>query len=219
MRTCVLLMASALLLSSAALAQESPDFGPEGGDWALQFQITEDFTLSDFQGSIVSVKYHSSDRSAWRAGLGLEFDSNTDERERTTGGVPGALLSSEFSRQTVRLDLQYLRYANPVAKIQFLFGGGPFGAFDHRATESFVDGMSQGRQESDRWEAGLSGLLGVEWFVASRLSLHAEYGLEFVYAQTTASADNPVSDQKSSQNGETWAFGARGVLLGVSAYF
>ena len=127
--------------------------------------------------------------------------------------------STEFSSQAARLDLQYLRYANPDAAIQFLFGGGPFAGFDNRSHESFADGVSRTREENDRWEAGVSGLLGVEWFVARKLSLHAEYGFEFAYGKRTASVVDSVSGNISSIDGESTGFGSRSVLLGVSAYF
>ena len=51
-----------IILPLSAAAQDDSALQP--GAWALQFQVTENFTLDDFQGSVVSVKYHSSAKSA-----------------------------------------------------------------------------------------------------------------------------------------------------------
>jgi hypothetical protein len=53
------------------------------GKYALQFQISENFTLSDFQGAILSGKYHLGKRSAIRLGLSINFDDSDSDREIT----------------------------------------------------------------------------------------------------------------------------------------
>ena len=213
------LLIACLIVPAASRAQEGSGGSNLDGKWALQFQITHNFTLDAFQGSVLSAKYHSSAQNAWRAGLGFEFDSSTSERTTADAGVEDPPLSSANSQQAVQLDLQYLRYANPDAKVQFLFGGGPLAGYGSRSSEGYEDGVSRGRQENDRWNVGVSGVLGVEWFVASRVSIHAEYGVEFVYAKTTVTTKNDLLDTEGSQDTEGWGIGPRDVLFGVSAYF
>lgn len=216
MRTLVSLLILVFLTVSARAQEES---ALQPGAWALQFQITEDFTLDDFQGSIVSVKYHSSAKSAWRAGLELDFSSREESRERTLSGVPQPGVNAEYSRSSATLGLQYVRYANPASKVVFLFGGGPFFGFDNRSTEYTYEEPTPSPIEDSRdsWSAGVSGFVGVEWRVASRIGIHAEYGFEYEHAEITDEAERV--DASETRSSDSDSFGARTVLLGVSAYF
>jgi hypothetical protein len=63
------------------------------------------------------------------------------------------------------------------------------------------------------------GLRRVEWLVASRVSIHVEYGVESVYAKTVVTTKNVLQDTEGSQDGETRDIGPPDVLFGVSAYF
>jgi hypothetical protein len=51
------------------------------GKFALQFQITDNFQLSSFQGAILSGKYHFSSRDAVRLSLSLDFGDSKNEIE------------------------------------------------------------------------------------------------------------------------------------------
>ena len=53
------------------------------GKFALQFQISENFTLSNFQGAILSGKYQLGKRSAVRLGISLFFDDSRLDRQDT----------------------------------------------------------------------------------------------------------------------------------------
>ena len=214
----VLSMLFLTLLHQPAIAQDNA--GPEGGDWALQFQITDDFKLNQFQGSIISAKYHSSEQNAWRVGLGLDFRSSTEEREDSFEGVPVSSGSSESSLQSVQLGFQYVRYVNPEAKVQFLFGGGPFGMWTSSSLDQFDEaGEPVATSGTDLWEIGLSGLVGVEWFVASRIGLHAEYGFQFGYASSESEQTVIPQDRTGRRERDSVQFEARSVLFGVSVYF
>ena len=51
----------------------------EKGSWSLQFQISENFTLQSFQGSMISTKYHFTEKSALRTGLSISGRSSDIE--------------------------------------------------------------------------------------------------------------------------------------------
>ena len=51
------------------------------GKFALQFRITDNFSLSNFQGTILSGKYHFSKRDAIRLGISLSLSSSDSETE------------------------------------------------------------------------------------------------------------------------------------------
>lgn len=51
--------------------------------FALQFQITDNFSLTDFQGTIFSGKYHFAKREAVRIGLSVSLGDSETETELT----------------------------------------------------------------------------------------------------------------------------------------
>jgi len=211
-----------LVVPTSSHSQEpQPESKPalHPGAWALQFQIDDNFNLGAFQGAIVSAKRHRSDRSAFRVGLGLSVE--VDDVNSTTSRMDSVRNTEtrDESSQFVRLDLQYIRYSNPKAPVKFLFGCGPLVSFsnaDHEMTRE----IGSIKSESTSWTAGVSGLVGVEWFAASRISFHAEYGIELLYRWTNSSSETSTANPTRSEH--TMSMGdlrARGVLFGVSGYF
>ena len=73
-RTLVFVLIAAVLVvvtapgSGTAQETQSPLVG---GAWALQFRVSENFTLSTFEGSVVSLKRHYSPSTALRLGVSL----------------------------------------------------------------------------------------------------------------------------------------------------
>jgi hypothetical protein len=188
-----------------------------GGAWALLFQIDDNFTIDPFQGAVISVKRHYSDRSALRLGLGLAFDMDEISSTISEMDTVKATSKSDGSSQFFRVDLQYVRYANPTAPVKLLFGGGPLVSFSNSDDER-TTGTGSDTVESTAWVAGITGLVGVEWFAASRISLHAEYGMELTYRHSTAKSTNSAQ-RTSEQTRKDGDFRSRGVLFGLSAYF
>ncbi|UCG53342.1 MAG: hypothetical protein JSW58_07255 [Candidatus Latescibacterota bacterium] len=189
------------------------------GAWALQFQVNDNFSLDAFQGAVLSVKRHRSDRSAFRAGLGMGFGIADVNSTVSQNDSVANTENRDESRQFVRLDLQYIRYSNPGSPVKLLFGGGPLVSFSNADTEAARE-IGSVRSESTSWATGISGLVGVEWFAASRISLHAEYGVELLYRYTKSSSEartaNPTHTEQTRHMGD---FQARGVSFGLSAYF
>ena len=71
--------------------------------------------------------------------------------------------------------------------------------------------------DSRAWELGLIGSLGVEWFPARYIGLHAEYGLSFTYNNEKDTRESPAGVQTDKST--SWRFGGEGVLFGLSIYF
>jgi hypothetical protein len=67
------------------------------------------------------------------------------------------------------------------------------------------------------WFAGLSGLLGVEWFPSSTIGIHAEYSVSARYTKGTSDRENPLGAQTSES--KSWSMNGRSVLFGLSVYF
>src|SRR4030042_463659 len=51
------------------------------GKNSFQFRISSNFTLTDFQGSLLSYKYHLTNKLAFRFGVGIGVEDNTYEDE------------------------------------------------------------------------------------------------------------------------------------------
>jgi hypothetical protein len=59
-------------MNSPGVAQnQEANHSLERSTWSLQFQISNNFTLSSFQGSVISAKYHFSKQRAFRFGSAI----------------------------------------------------------------------------------------------------------------------------------------------------
>lgn len=101
------------------------------GKFALQFQITENFSLSNFQGTVFSGKYNFSNRDAIRLGVSVEY---TDLNSDGTRSRPDTNLVDTNSRTTNRFNIvinaQYLYTLTVLNDIGFFMGVGPFLRFE-----------------------------------------------------------------------------------------
>lgn len=91
------------------------------------------------------------------------------------------ILSRDSNSQSLGITLQYLYYSSPHKKLSLYSGSGPSvnisrfeddQAFKQENPRGRVEGRA--KTEESGWSAGLSSVLGVEWFINSRLSLLAE---------------------------------------------
>jgi hypothetical protein len=247
-RACVVFLAAVVLtatlsepVSACDHEKASPDTQKDNslrsGAWALQFAIGSNFTLSSFQGALISVKKHLSPRSALRLGVSAVFGSNDATSNQTTNGsdiLPSELTRTEdYNQQGIQAGLQYLFYPAPAADAHLFFGFGPFGQFSH-TTDNYTDvrlppdpdeTIRTLRGTTDSWGLGLSGLAGVEWFATRCISLHAEYGASLSYSHIRRTRDLADTGYVTSgANGLTetdkaWRFAARYVQFGLSVYF
>ena len=183
------------------------------GAWAVQFRISENFTLSTFAGSILSVKRQFSAHAAVRAGLSLSFETSDFE----TSVQDTTLSKDDVNAFGFRLELQYLRYTRPQGKLSPFWGVGPLVGYMDSGSK-FSSGTTTARQDTRQWDLGMVGSLGVEWFPVSFISVHAEYGLAFTYS-TFRSEQKVDSTQSRVQESSAWRFQGDGVLFGLSLYF
>lgn len=209
----VLFIISASFLPQNQLhAQETPAaHSLRQGSWALQYGVGSDFMLGSLLGSTISFKKHISASHAWQLGLtvGASFSSE-DESDGTR----------ELDQQALALTGHYLVYPlltdQPAETIHFFYGAGPEIAWNrsHQSTE-----LEQGDQADTNtyWSAGISGVVGAEWFVHQRISLNATYRSVLKYARNSRSTEN-VDVEARSQTRNTFQLHSPGVQLGVSVY-
>lgn len=198
---------------ATSTAQETSRSPLDGGTWALQFRISDNFTLSNFSGSIISLKRHYSARSAFRAGFSLLLSSGSAETDRS-GMTPPA--EKDDDHIGLLIDLQYVRYWNPAGRLSPYWAIGPRVGYA-KANSKFAAGDAQVRRdESRQWTVGMIGSLGAEWFPVRFIGLHAEYGLTLTYSSFKSETEDVIFTE--TQTGTSWSFGGDGVLLGLSVY-
>jgi hypothetical protein len=199
------------------------------GKYALQFQISENFTLSNFQGAILSGKYQLGKRSAVRLGISLHFDdSNFNEQVTyidTLNANNDSKGNSEGNGVGFTVNSQYIAYLVSTNDVGFYFGSGPTFSFRNSDAESEMYRNSSGKYTTsyseDFFSIGLDAIAGVEWSFYKNMSLSAEYGIKFYYYHET---DNyTTSYEFETRTEESTAEGiqltANYVNFGISVYF
>jgi hypothetical protein len=174
----------------------------------------DNFTLSNFSGSIISLKRHHSARSAFRAGFSLSLSSGSSETDPSDTSLPVEIDNDDVG---LLVDLQYVRYSNPAGRLSPYWAIGPRVGYAKQNLKSATGDDQVERYERRQWTVGVIGSLGAEWFPVRFIGLHAEYGLTLTYSSIKAEReDTPFTE---TQTGRVWTFEGDGVLLGLSVYF
>jgi hypothetical protein len=219
-RTLFLLVVFMLVTAGLSAAQEDERANSlTAGSWALMFGISENFTLDPFTGGSLSVKRHFSDKSALRAGIdfGVGSSENTAENTATTP----VQQTRNNDHRAFQLEGLYQRYTSPGRPINFYWGAGAYGGYSSRTREALVDSTFT-RNETTSYSVGATGLLGVEFFAARAIGIHAEYrgNLGYSWSESVAKRERPGAtpgDLRIDAYG--WSFGGGYLRFGLSAYF
>lgn len=248
----------------SAQEKESESWDISGND-ALQFRVIGTGSSSSFRGTVLSYKKQVNRRHAFSTGLSLRFDKTdtdvTSESEtlRELINPQEQLRSIDGTRDrttwSAGIVFLYLNSILPEGRTKLYWGIGP--DFTYTSNKSFadfetvttfqtgnnleinnrtVDQISKVRQ----FDIGLSLILGVEWFISSRLSITGEYGLtggagwgtrksnEFS-TSVTESSSNDMQEPVSTDNATTESEGdndftryfiqPNNARLGISIYF
>lgn len=220
------LFISLLLLTFAAFnlpthAQAAARLDSLNNKFALQFQISQNFNLSNFQGTTFSGKYNFGKRSALRLGLSLDINNMeseyTETRFDTTANFFG---DSKSDMLSITARTQYIHYFPGLMDIAFFLGGGPFvtmASGTSEANDNAFDPAYSRKDKIDNFTAGLDFLIGVEWLFAEDMSLSAEYGIRFSYFDNERS----VTEQNRTREVKEKAYRiSRGDLnFGLTVYF
>ena len=199
---------------------------------SMQYQIREFGDVVDFERSILSAKYHFSNKSAIRISLDLGYgDSNfDDEYFHNVIDSLSHYRDGEYNNVNLNLSLFYLHYINPRAPVKFYLGGGPNIAYSRmrndeiRVYPTSVDGsLSQDvDREMKTKSIGMQWVLGSEWFFHRRMSLLFEYGALFSYSLSKTD-DNRGNDYPggyvTAYESHRYSISSTRVKVGLSMYF
>ncbi len=214
--------------------KKSEDF--QRKKWSLQFKIDENFTLSAFQGALISCQRQLSDRSALRLGFGSVSSDFHNDGENTIFENNQNRIDGDNNRDgnSIRLNtaLLYIRHLNPRSKVSAYYGIGPNLAWmleDVKTTSRDYDDSGHvvrtDRYISHRafFNAGILNVLGVEWFLSKNISLTAEYGLLFIYYWGNTKSIHQYIDtaieEETNYKSSGFSIDNAPVKFGLSAYF
>ena len=216
---------SAFFLSSVlfntSFPQQTSYLDSLDGKFALQFQITQNFSISNFQGSVFSGKYHFSKRDAIRFGLSLNLSSTDTEAEINyldTTFVDNA--NQDENVFDITISSQYIRYLGVTESISFYGGIGPLFNIYKVTRERFVESLGiDGKYESETnvFSIGFDLIAGVEWWFNKFMSLSGEYGLRFAYRSLETTIKDEKRDSKSNTN--SYYLTGNQVKFGIAVYF
>ena len=222
-----LLLSLIVAIPSTASAREN---SLKKDKWALQFEIDRNFDLNAFQGSTITVKKHSSDKSAYRLSLTTHLDFRNEATDFPINRQP-APGHNDLTDVKFEVSVQKLSYTNPQDDINFFWGIGPMYSYRYFLQDQdniTSDGQFQNKykREEHTWSLGLTGAIGVEWFATKSISFLAEYGTTAGYTERNSktvtkyvSNGNVNYDLNSTAELSEFSFSSSQVKFGLSVYF
>lgn len=211
-----------LVFTNTILCQNYSYLDSLNGKFALQFQISDNFNLTNFQGTTFSGKYHFSKMDAIRAGLSIDFGkSDLDAETNQFDSVNVAEVSYNSNNFSITFKSQYIRYFVETDGIAFYGGTGPFVTYSTSTNESETTGSPDDKyykDTNDNFILGVDFIAGVEWFFIKNMSLSAEYGFNFSYRSRTSERkiDNSLY---SDTNEKLYRFSGNDINFGITVYF
>ena len=204
-----------IFLTGGVMGQDGRNESDQGhnslvkGSRSFQFRISPDFTLSAFDGAMISAKKHFSPNSALRFGIGLDARIGRLEEDQ---------MDRDFTDLDIDATIQYIYYPSPQSAINFYSGSGPIVEFQrYKENAEYEDDSDAGYSYTRSWSVGLLGSWGVEWFADENISFICEYGAGIRYASIRG--ENHLGISGRDQSSHEVSFFSQGVDLGLSVYF
>jgi hypothetical protein len=233
----------ALPPSHAVAADEAvaPDALAPGSS-SVQFSVQPNFTLGTYSGSTLSLKRHRASGNAIRFGVSVGVNNLSDDFvDVLTDPTQTRTMTSTFDGNvwSFGVNALYLWYSHRASPVHAYWGLGPSVSWLHGHDERLQSQVSMPSGgptatsslaediKSTGWTAGIGGALGVEWLVARRVGLIAEYGTSFSYSRTnstrvatqTPPSPTPPATTNSERRFHRWDLSSGGGMLGVSVYY
>lgn len=209
------------VFSFTCFAQNTSYLDSLEGKYALQFQISNNFNLTNFQGTTFSGKYHFGCRSAVRLGLSIDLLSTENDLNETR--LDTSVTNSANSKQNgfgMTIKTQYIHYIPGVNDIAFFFGGGPFIRFNNTTLETNdpdTEPVLHNTEDISSTYLGVDLLIGVEWMFSKNMSLSAEYGIQFYHNSYTRESKSAFIKRKTTE--KSFRITNGDLNFGISVYF
>jgi hypothetical protein len=181
--------------------------------WTLEFGVSGNFTLTSFDGAVISMGKYISDHEKIRVGIHTAYSYRKTENESNFNSGDTLTVSNRQAisnaNGSAMITLQYLIYETPYENIGVYFGIGP--------VIGIALSYPQANSTYKQYTVGLLGSFGAEWFLSNKISLHAEYGLSAMYRWYKSEATQ--SNSKSSTTNTLVDISGESVLFGLSVHF
>jgi len=193
----------------------------------IQFQVTNIFNLTNFDGYTFSYRYLFNKNSGLRIGL-YTYLHNVDEDitqqvDSLTNNPPNK--SDNFN---LKISVQYLHSIMSYNDFDLIIGGGPFVSIYNSEADYESLGSSSIRkytEKNKRTGFGLDLILGVEYKLASNVILSGEYGLS-IFKENSDIEYKMIEEYETynyirSEIGESdrIVIAGSGVNLGIAIFF
>ncbi len=201
-----------ILLSTFAFAQDNL---PNNG-YALSFGISQNFTLSDFDGYIAFKKIFNSGNQL-RFLLRPEYTHKNNSIEDSRNIYDKSETTSNELSLSIGVDYLWRLLQNN--NVQMYGGGGLLVGYGNSKTEetiTYSDSTLTSTSKINFWTFGIRGILGAEWLVTRNIGLHAEYILNFKYNNRDVEAIQDVNPTGTRKDNE-FSLG-QSVFFGISFY-
>jgi opacity protein-like surface antigen len=219
-----LITISLLILSTVQVySQDSTYLDKLNGKFALQFQISSNFTLSQFQGGTFSGKYHFGNRSAIRVGVSTQINNSEDDisASEIDSFYVHPSYTNSYDYQVYSVNLQYLNYLTAMEDVGFFIGTGPYVSYAYLKqdidTADVFNYISS--NTSTLWNFGVDLLAGVEWMFNDKMSLSAEYGVRAYYLISETAQDATYLGKNISSKRKGFNLMPSSIKFGLSVYF
>ena len=207
----ILVMAAGVVVAQAENGRAN---SIEPGSWSIQFKIDENFQLTSFSGSAISIKRHWSEKRAVRAGISFGANVRDYDSDYTR---PDTMYTrtTETNGESMSASAHYLIYPAPDKDVLLYLGAGPsFSYTRDKNTYTSLDRYDYSRT----WSVGLGSVIGVEWFATRTISLLAEYTGGINYS-SNISERRSETGYKTEHSRKNISASSSGVRFGLSAYF
>lgn len=213
------------LLANNSFSQEKPEELDLTNKFALQFQILRNFELSGFEGAAFSGKYCFNNTSSLRASFSINQSTNKREDESVPQDSVNGTGSFNFNDSDLLklgFGIQYLHNIRVLNSVVFYLGGGPYLASsseNDETKEKFQFGPETyiSNQETSYFEYGVNLVTGVEWFVASNISLSGEYEIYYFNRDYEWTLNGDYGKRRITETNSGFDYSA--VKLGITVYF
>ena len=198
--------------------------------WALLFQVTDNFSLRSFNGSLVSGDYHFLENTFLRVGVGINGSLSNAESNVSSTSYGEDNQENKNKGFGVTIISQYFYYWKKGEKVKLFYGAGPFVGISF-STEKTIrkrfNGSSYDEGESKRSSTnlsfGVSGAIGVEWFASNDISFLGQYesslGYSWTKTITKETRVNSNDNQERTDKGNRFNLSNPGLKIGMAIYF
>lgn len=208
-----------ILFSQTIFAQTEDEEIDLNGRYALQFQVTDLLQFTDFQGGVISGKYHFNENFALRFGTEIDLsnaDRTTENKQINPASEVEQTLQEDQFNIGIHLQLLFLHDVSS-PNIFLYYGGGPFiGYYSETNERESQSGELLTNYKSERTSKsyGVNAVLGVEWFFMKSMSLSLEYNTGIALNKSDINENN--DGVKSSRTEEIFNIRTNQVKLGLS---